>query len=276
MPLLPGWGTPDVALRLGTVEEPEGVLPARGVGPLVRHPGDVVFRTAGIGRCSVRDGTTVVVDPSPGVTDDELRQWLLGRVFSVLLHQRGLFILHGDTVDVDGRAVAFIGNSGQGKSTTAAAFCAAGHALVSEDVTAIDGADVLAGYPMLKLHPAGAEALGLGRVLEHAHPSKPKVAISMTEGFSPRRRPFACAYLVTDGDAVRTHALSQQEAAMVLLQNAYCAPYFDDDQAPAFLAATSRLARAVPVRRIERPRSFDALNDVIELVKGELRASRAR
>lgn len=252
------------------------MLPARGVGPLVRHPGDVVFRTTGVGRCAVRDGTTLIVDPAPGATPDELRQWLFGRVFSVLLHQRGLFIIHADTVDIDGGAIAFMGASGQGKSTTAAAFCAAGRPLVCEDVTAVDGTDVLAGYPVLKLDRASADALALQPMPGHAHPTKDKLGISVAEGFTSERRPLACAYVVTDGDALRTEELSRQQAAVVLLENAYCAGYFDDDQAPAFLAAAARLARAIPVRRLVRPRTFGSLDGVIDLVTSELRASSAR
>ena len=61
-----------------------------------------------------------------------------GLLVSVLLALRGEFALHASTVEVDGRAVAFIGESGMGKSTLAAMACATGAKLVTDDLLRLD------------------------------------------------------------------------------------------------------------------------------------------
>ncbi len=52
-------------------------------------------------------------------------------------------VLHGGCVEIDGRAVAFVGHSGTGKSTLTAALVRAGHGYIADEVTAI-GPDLFA------------------------------------------------------------------------------------------------------------------------------------
>jgi hypothetical protein len=61
-----------------------------------------------------------------------------GTITAFLLAMSGRCVLHGSAVDISGHAVAFVGVSGQGKSTMAAIFCAAGATLVTDDVLPLD------------------------------------------------------------------------------------------------------------------------------------------
>ncbi len=61
-----------------------------------------------------------------------------GTVTAFLLAVGGRFVLHGSAVEQGGRALAFVGVSGQGKSTIAAMFCAAGASLVTDDVLPLE------------------------------------------------------------------------------------------------------------------------------------------
>ena len=79
------------------------------------------------------------------------------------MHQRGLLVLHASVVSFDGVAVGFLGERGWGKSTTAAALNARGHALVADDILAIqtgsDGVPMAQpGPPHFKLWPEAAAA----------------------------------------------------------------------------------------------------------------------
>ena len=47
-------------------------------------------------------------------------------------------MLHASAVELDGSAMAFVGNSGQGKSTMATLMCARGARLVTDDVLSVD------------------------------------------------------------------------------------------------------------------------------------------
>ena len=60
---------------------------------------------------------------------------LAGTVTAFLLALRGETVLHASAVAIDGAAVAFVGQSGRGKSTIAALLCVAGAELVTDDVS---------------------------------------------------------------------------------------------------------------------------------------------
>jgi hypothetical protein len=80
-----------------------------------------------------------------------------GTVTAFLLAMSGRCVLHASAVDLGGRAVAFAGTSGQGKSTMAALFCATGALLVTDDVLPLEF-DPPAGPPVQVLcQRAGTE-----------------------------------------------------------------------------------------------------------------------
>jgi len=76
----------------------------------------------------------VVCHPVPEGPEGVIPIIIAGTVSAFVLAMRGRCVLHGSAVEVDGRAIAFVGISGQGKSTMAAMFCAQGASLVTDDV----------------------------------------------------------------------------------------------------------------------------------------------
>ena len=82
---------------------------------------------------------------------------LLGMVYTLWLEQRGVPVLHGSAAVVGGIGAAFLTASGAGKSSLAAACVHAGHALLTEDLLALDGTAGRPGYPMLRLWPEQAK-----------------------------------------------------------------------------------------------------------------------
>lgn len=87
-----------------------------------------------VGRFLVRDASTIDVDLDPGFDARLIGLPLLGPVLSLLAHRRGKLVLHGSAVMIDGQAHVFLGDKGDGKSTTALALVKAGCPLVSDDV----------------------------------------------------------------------------------------------------------------------------------------------
>ena len=85
----------------------------------------------------IDDGNKIVFIPAPGVTQEMVSFYAVGTVMSILLYQRKFLVLHGSVIDIDGEAVIFLGNSGDGKSTTAAALHTAGYKLINDDVAPI-------------------------------------------------------------------------------------------------------------------------------------------
>ncbi|WP_300016014.1 hypothetical protein [Pseudonocardia sp.] len=85
--------------------------------------------------------TDVTVHLHPGVDAGILPVLAAGTVLAVHLKLRGELVLHASAVEVDGRAVAFVGASGMGKSTLAALMCTAGAQLMTDDVLRVAGLD---------------------------------------------------------------------------------------------------------------------------------------
>lgn len=73
-----------------------------------------------------------------GVPMATLRHLLLDQVLPLVIAEGPHLALHASAVAIDGGAVAFVGASGSGKSTVAAACARDGHRLVSDDCFVVD------------------------------------------------------------------------------------------------------------------------------------------
>ena len=74
----------------------------------------------------------------PGADRGLVRVLAAGAVIAVHLKLRHELVMHASAVQLDGRALAFVGASGMGKSTLAAVLCRNGCDLVSDDVLRVD------------------------------------------------------------------------------------------------------------------------------------------
>ncbi|WP_328801982.1 serine kinase [Paenibacillus sp. LX16] len=114
-----------------------------------------MFQIPGTAIYAVREGKEIEVSIFPGADPDTVRLFVLGTCMGVLLMQRRILPIHGSAVVIGGRAYAFVGESGTGKSTLAAAFRQAGYQMVSDDVIAVkataSSAIVYPAYPQQKL-----------------------------------------------------------------------------------------------------------------------------
>ncbi len=84
----------------------------------------------------IEDGARITVAPLAGADADKVRVYLLGTCMGALLMLRRMLPLHGSAVVIDGRAYSFLGDSGVGKSTLAAALVHRGYPFLSDDVIA--------------------------------------------------------------------------------------------------------------------------------------------
>ncbi len=107
----------------------------------------------------------IVSHPRPGTDRAIIPILLTGTITAFLLSMDGALVLHASAVEVDGGALAFIGYSGQGKTTLATLFCAAGYLLVTDDVlpVAVDGqgtATCAPGGILLRVRPKAEAVIG--------------------------------------------------------------------------------------------------------------------
>ncbi|MBE0696051.1 MAG: hypothetical protein IH586_03925, partial [Anaerolineaceae bacterium] len=223
--LIPGTSAPDIFIRRGSL----GNAPIEP-GPIqcLRADQNEALLTWGqVGLALIRGGTEVVLDPAPGVHEDAIRLFICGAILGVLLHQRGMTVLHASAVSIQGKVVAFIGDKSAGKSSTAAALCARGHPLVTDDLLAIhydpSGKPfVLFSYPQLKIWPDTAETLGMEPgSMARIRPDIEKRTFQSDLLDPQLEYPLHCVYVLGIGDTTEIFPLPPQAALFSLVRNIY-------------------------------------------------------
>jgi hypothetical protein len=227
---------------------------------------------------SIREGREIAVDPEPTAPEEVIRHVIVGPAFNYLLHQRGYFVLHASTVAIGDAAVAFVGESGMGKTTTATAFLCAGHRVLSDDVAAIElgsrGPCVRSGYPSIKLDPATVDRLDVP-VEEPRRPSRIRdrhfhgLRHDQPESPVPLKR----IYLLSDGPNGAVLPLDPRERTLELVRHTYTIPRIDaSTEIESNFERCTALAESVRVRRLRRERDLEKLPRLVELVEEDLDA----
>lgn len=231
----------------------------------------------------VREGTEVLIDlcGEPLAALDV--HFILGSCLGVLLIQRGMLVLHASVVATDVGALAFLGNSGRGKSTLAAALHKRGHRVLADDHCALvegDEPQVVPAYPALKLAPENLVRFHLRPVAGMPPSDDPdfKVFASCREGYS--EEPVAIkAFFVLGGHTGEpdVQLLPKPVAALRLLENVF-APRVagQKDQGASHFARTADLAMQVPVFSVGQQLGLDRLDERIEAIEAAVRNLPAR
>jgi hypothetical protein len=263
----------DVVIRLGNVDHSPPQQPnSEGYVHLTLE--DAYFFWEAAGAFLVRAGREIVVEPASGVEQRVVRTYILGSAMGVLLHQRGLLALHASAIAVSGRAVAFIGESGWGKSTMAAAMHARGHAIVADDIVAVSAESggapaAFPAFPRLKLYPETAASLGYDRgSLTVFDPEDERREYRVVGGFPQVPLPLYRIYVLAEGEGQEVETLHPQEGFMELIRHSYALGRLQAAGATAaHFHQCAQIAGMVPIYRLKRQRSLSALSDVARLVE---------
>lgn len=261
---------PDVHVRLGDVPASPDE-PTRD-GQLYEVAGGHYLTFEGIGSLFASDGRTLLVAPTHDVAPEVLRWLVLGHGFRMVLHQRGYVVLHASAVNVDGRAVAFIGDSGQGKSTMAAGCHAEGHTVLADDVTPIDPEtdEVVPGFQQVKLDREAVESINAPLTSTSVSTRRRQYYV-VPSTFDDESVTLHRVYLLADGSEIEIEPLPPSGRPFYLMSSstsAYGSP--SDEGIESHLDDYIRLSSEVPVKRLERPRELDALTDVVSAVEADL------
>jgi hypothetical protein len=268
----------DVTVEMGLVPEPESA----GSG-LHSSDGSLVLVVDEVARYKITGGRAIIVEPLPGVPERNVRLFLLGSAFGAILHQRGLLPLHANAIDIDGKAVAFMAESGGGKSTLAAWFHDQGFPLLADDVCVVQldeggGAVACPGLPRLRLwldalESTGRQREGLNRSYVGSSGELDKFDVPVDAGaMTHAKLPVGGLYILERGPAFGLEQLTGLEAAEAIFANTYRG---------AYVAATSThrdhwrlavdLARVTPVYRFVRSMDFSDLDQDCEALLKHVR-----
>lgn len=261
-----------------TGEEPADVLIRYGqAGAAEAEAGlhsaddDLLYVAPDVGSYRIAGGKEIIVDPRPGTPERNIRLYLLGSAFGALLHQRGMLPLHANAVEIDSRAVAIMGSSGEGKSTLAAWFHDHGYRIVADDVCVVKfGADSRAyattGLPRLRLWAETLEATGRdASEFDRSYVSdvpwdKYDVPVARSPGQESELE-LAALFVLERADEMAIEPLSGVAAAEAVFANTYRGAFVSAArQEQAHWSACMQLVRRTPVYRLARPRELDLLD----------------
>jgi hypothetical protein len=192
----------------------------------------------------------------------------------VLLRQRGYLVLHASAVACRHRAAVFLGASGWGKSTLAAALHQRGFPFIADDVVAIDTGKavpvVLPGVPQVKLWPDAVAALHEDTAaLPRVHPQFEKRVRPLSAPIVTEPAPLGRLYVLADGPAPALEPVAPREALVELLRHSYGARTLQHVRREAHFLQCAAVARAVPVARLAYPRALERLPEAIRLVEAD-------
>ena len=243
-------------------------------------PGKMLLRVEGVARYLASEGRRVTIAPEAGSDLDEVRAFLLTVVFGALLHQRDDFVLHGSAIAVGGESVAFLGFSGAGKSTTAAAFRRRGHAVLTDDLcvvrpTAEGRSAIHPSFPHMKLWLDSLQELELSPAgLRRIRHKLEKRTLPLGAEFARAALPIRKLYVLraTDLAELSLVAAAGPEKFQILKNQTYRFGFLEGgEQQPRHFEQALRLAQEVPVVIARRPRESFRLDELVELIDADLR-----
>lgn len=245
---------------------------------------DDVLTIEGVATYRVPDARTIEVLPASGADWGDVRLYLLGTAMGMLLHRRGDLPLHANAIVVDGRAWAFMGESGSGKSTFAASLLRGGHALLADDVCVVrvmqqNGPTAFAGMPRMRLWEdaaihAGHDPDGLQLVVP-GDPAYRKFDVPLSGALSSESAPLQVLCLLEWGESWRVDDVTGAAMVEALFAHSYRGEYVGTLGDPQrHWANCVALAKQVRMFRYVRPRDqgrMDRYNrDAVDAIRDRL------
>jgi hypothetical protein len=221
---------------------------------------------------------TFGLGPAP---HEAFQVYLLGQALSFALVKTGFEPLHSTSVVIDGSAVAFLGNSGFGKSSLAASFVGAGYPLLTDDLLLFrHNGEGLYGYPgppRIKLFPKVAREF-LKSNLEGVpmNNNTRKLVMPLFENQVHRTAARLKAIYVLNSprnvfrkQRTKMAQLHPREAFVSLLRNTFNRLLIDPERLKRQFAILAQLVAKVPVFVVSYPRVLSSLPEVRELILRE-------
>jgi hypothetical protein len=217
---------------------------------------------------------------------ESFQTYLLGHVLSFALITQGYEPLHATTVVVDGRAVAFLGHGGDGKSTLAAEFLDAGHQILTDDLLLIGQVDgTLYGFPgppRIKLFPHIARRF-LPRLASGApvYPEAEKLIFPLAPDQhyrepAPLHGFFRLDSPGQDVPGIGLVALSGAHALLELVRSTFNVRIGGCERLRRQFLAAREWATRIPVRRLSYPRTLEMLEPVRRAIVTDLQSAGRR
>lgn len=244
---------------------------------------EIMFQIEGVGVFSIRSGREIGYERAEGATDAYIRLYVMGSCLGLILMQREILPMHGSALYMQHMGIIITGDSGAGKSTTAAAFMKQGARLLSDDVIPVHWKEtaplIFPAYPQQKmwlnsLEQFGQTIEGLEQVVEREE----KFNIPVYEHFYNRPAPMHAIVELVPADTEEITLI--EVTGLAKLELLYRNTYRQFVIEPAGFSfwhfrALSAVAGRIPVYTLRRPVSRFSADEVVEAVLHQLKGEEA-
>ena len=271
---------PDVLFKFGHVTpHPDGNIKRERIVSI--EPSGPHYYWRDIVNIHVENGSSVIIDPLENASEIGILAPLVGVVMGAILHARKIFALHASCVELNGKAMAFLGDKGDGKSTITASLISKGCRLISDDILAFDMKELALGrpvvipsYPQLKIATALTDVFELSQdsifPLDHVGA---KVAYRRPDLFGIDPAPLAQINFLSFGAALMQHPISGRNALLALLRHSYSARALSHaGNTKADFQSALKLQSCENMYVLTRPRDLSQLSAVADHVISSLDA----
>lgn len=239
---------------------------------VVRFPGLADFRIDA-------DGSRVEAYPAPGTGEITLEHLYLNQALPLALGRQGKLVLHASAVATAWGCIAFIGDSGRGKSTLAASFASAGHPFLSDDGLCVEAgrqaAVAFPSHPSIRLwedSEAAVAAPGPLRAPAVSYTGKARILAGPGFQHCGEPRVLRAVFHLGPGvaDRIQVAPVRQSAAIPQLVRHSFLLDITHQEQLARHFADVAEIAAAVPHFDLDYPRRYDELAQVRAAILGGL------
>lgn len=233
-------------------------------GYLLRFPDLADFHVAA-------DGRTISVLPVPGVSGGTVEHLYLNQVLPLALSRQGKLVLHASAVEFAGNGVAFIGQSGRGKSTLATSFATTGSRFLTDDGLQLHWLDghcwIAPSHPSVRLLEDSEQAL-MTHVANKApavdYTNKVRLLADDRIAFCAETQQLRRVYFLGEGDAqtVTIQTMPPVDALMELARNTFLLDTKEQLTLAWHFDELARLTTLPIYFRLDYPRRYECLPQI--------------
>jgi hypothetical protein len=271
------WG---LTVEFGPLSDSLDVVTRTGV-QFQAGPSEVLVDMREHGRMLVQRDR-VVLDITPGLNLAAIDYYLYGFVPRVVRILREEYSIHASAVVVGDLAVAVMGMSQAGKSTTTMGLVQRGYPLIVDDVLPVDvrdGSVTVHGWERpLHLREEAAARLGVGRAVRREQPGGTKIRTH--PGGRDEAVPLAVLVELTFDEDARdvsaTWLTGAERLAVVIAHSDVAQLASADGRQASFFRWAADVANRVPIARVTRPSAGWTLDRVLDAVLAAVDSPEAR
>jgi len=236
-----------------------------------------------IAKFHIKNGKNISIDAYGQLAKNwsAIELYLFGSIIGVILVQRDLFALHSNAILINNKGVLIAGDSGAGKSTTAAIFQQKGYKVLCDDIVVINNDLCINGeFPKIKLWDDALKKLNInesGLTPVATQLGKFHYPLTQNNKFSASQFEISAIYILSTSDSIteiKTENIKGFNRYGMLLSNTYRNELvLGLNKQEKHLDLCSLLAEKVSITAIQRPKNifsgFDIVNKIIHDIEAK-------